>query len=684
MSAAFLGLRRDDLVFSLKTYAAACLALWIALELDLQRPYWAMATAYIVAQPYAGAVASKAVFRVIGTFVGAAVALILVPALVDVPELLCLALALWVGACLFVSLLDRTPRSYVSMLAGYTAAIVAFPAVNAPDGIFDTALSRGEEITIGILTTALISRLVAPRAVGPQLAGRLEAWMTDAGRWAGDVLTGRPDRRISDRDRMRLATDTVDMLALTTHLPWDTSPFKWVGEQIRALQHHMTALLPILSSLDDRLGEARVIAALPAEVSALVGDVADWIAGTSGDAGDAADRLAARVRACEDAVTAKGGETWSDGDVETLSLLARLRELIEVWAACLVLRADVAAGRPRPPTPLRSAERYSGPAALHVDLGMASLSALGVVVGILITCAFWIATGWQDGAGAALMTAVFFSLFAFMDDPVPVMRLFAGYTALATVVAGFHQFVIWPHVDGLPLLVLTSAPLLIVGGALTTSRRWGPIGFLLCVNLPLATLLQARPSVDVVAFLDNNLASIVGLVAATSVAAVIGSVGAEAGVARLVAANRRDLAGLAEGRRAVDTSVFVRRLVDRFGLAVQRMVALPADLGFSPVGVLAELRVGLDVADLRRVLADLPPTARTAVTDLLDGLGRHFRARPPFGVDEAETARLVAHVDLTLAALATPRDDDAARLLGLRALAGIRRGLAAIDGRAAS
>ncbi|HEY3848345.1 MAG TPA: FUSC family protein, partial [Acetobacteraceae bacterium] len=40
-----------DWIFSAKTFVGAMLALWIALRMGLDRPYWAMATAYIVAQP---------------------------------------------------------------------------------------------------------------------------------------------------------------------------------------------------------------------------------------------------------------------------------------------------------------------------------------------------------------------------------------------------------------------------------------------------------------------------------------------------------------------------------------------------------------------------------------------------------------------------------------------------------
>ena len=116
----------------MKTFAAAMLALYVALSIGLNRPYWAMTTVYIVSQPLTGAVRSKAVYRLLGTVVGAAVRVVLVPNLVDAPEILCAALAMWIGVCLYVSLLDRVPHSYLFMLAGYTTSLIGVPSVTAP------------------------------------------------------------------------------------------------------------------------------------------------------------------------------------------------------------------------------------------------------------------------------------------------------------------------------------------------------------------------------------------------------------------------------------------------------------------------------------------------------------------------------------------------------------------------
>ena len=165
----------DAAIFSIKAYAAAMLALYLALSIGLQRPYWAFLTSYIVAQPLAGAVVSKAMFRVIGTFVGALAAVAMVPALDNSPELLTLTIGLWLALCVFVSLLDRTPRAYMFVLAGYSAILIALPSVEAPATIFTTAALRVQEITLGILCSSLVHAVVLPQSVAEFLLRRVAA-----------------------------------------------------------------------------------------------------------------------------------------------------------------------------------------------------------------------------------------------------------------------------------------------------------------------------------------------------------------------------------------------------------------------------------------------------------------------------------------------------------------------------
>src|SRR5262249_49011239 len=151
-------------------------------------PAWAMITVYLTSQPLSGALRAKAVYRVIGTFIGGAAMIALVPHLVDPPELTKLAIIFLVSVCVFVFPLDRTPRSYMFVLSGYTAALIGFPTVLAPGTVFDTAVSRIEEITLGVVCAAIVHSLIFPKSVSSTFEEKLRGTMVDARRWLAEAL----------------------------------------------------------------------------------------------------------------------------------------------------------------------------------------------------------------------------------------------------------------------------------------------------------------------------------------------------------------------------------------------------------------------------------------------------------------------------------------------------------------
>ncbi|PZA10463.1 hypothetical protein DNX69_13925 [Rhodopseudomonas palustris] len=84
-------------------------------------PKWAMLTVYLTAQPFAGSVRSRAVYRFVGTLLGACAAIALVPALVDQPALLSVPVTAWAGLCLW----SRRSRADADLLR---AVDVGLPA----------------------------------------------------------------------------------------------------------------------------------------------------------------------------------------------------------------------------------------------------------------------------------------------------------------------------------------------------------------------------------------------------------------------------------------------------------------------------------------------------------------------------------------------------------------------------
>ncbi|TGD99354.1 FUSC family protein [Methylobacterium nonmethylotrophicum] len=652
-------------LFALKISGAALLALGIALWVDLPRPYWAMATVYITMQPLSGATRSKAVYRVAGTLIGVSMAVVLVPPLVDSPEMLTLGLALWTAGCLYLSLLDRSPRAYLFMLAGYTAALIGFPAVTSPEAIFDTAVSRAEEITLGILCASLVASLVFPEPVGPVLAARVGAWLAEAGRWTGDVLSGAGEEPALRARRLRLAAEAAEIDALAAHLAYDTSAQSRATSLVQLLRGRMLMLLPVLSSLSDRIAALRGLSGLAPELRTLLADVEAWSA--AGAPACEADALLARIAAADRPLPPH--PSWPA--LVRASLLDRLRELLAIGRDCRVLQDRIAKGGGALREPLAFAGEFGGRAPRHRDHGMALRSALGAFLGTIACVVVWIATAWPDGATAAMMGAVLTCLFATQDDPVPAILSFATWTGVAALAIGVLLFGVMPLVHDFVSLALVLAPPLVLCGLLMTSPKTLPVGLALGVNGNALLAVQDRYTSEFGSYVNASLALVGGIWIAAMVTRLVRSVGAEHGARRLIAVSRADLARAARRRGRGDRTAFAHLMLDRLGLLVPRLAAAPPDSPLRRIDTLAALRVGMNLVSLRRARHGLPAEAVASLDAALDGVAEHYE-RTSAGSPAAEA--LLAHIDAALAQIGaeagTPGRRDA--LLGL---AGLRRAL---------
>ncbi|MFL5257363.1 MAG: FUSC family protein [Rhodopila sp.] len=644
------GLR--DWSFATKTFLAAMLALYIALSLGLERPYWAMASAYIAAQPLSGATRSKAVFRLCGTVIGAAAAIALVPALANAPEFLSLALALWVSGCLYLALLDRTPRSYVAMLAGYTAAIIGFPAVSAPDAIFQTALIRVQEIAIGVTVASLMANVVFPRRVGRALVTRVDGWLANARAWSRDALAGEGD---PGQHARRLAADAVEINLLASHLSYEA-----IGQETRhfeLLRARMIMLLPILASVADRV--RALGGAMPQAAARLATDIADWIRQPV----QPAEALLARIDEQEAGLMQR--TDWTA--LLLTSLLIRLRDLVQVMHDCTLLLREMDSGDVITEPVLLFAPEATAASAWHRDYGMALLSALACGLAILLVCAVWIATAWPQGYVAAEMVAVACSFFAAQDDPVPAILGFMIWSVVGAVVVGILLFGVLPTVSAFPTLMLVLAPPFLIGGVLVSMPGTMNAGRPFTVNAATLLALQETYTADLPSFTNSALAFVLGCAFAAVVTRLIRSVGAGFSANRLLRVIWQELAVAAERRGGHDRARYAGLMLDRLGLIAPRL----AETEEATADALADIRVGLNVIDLRRARHDVTLPVRARIDVMLDALAAAYRRRPRRG---AEEANLLRTVDDALAAVAgagpAPGRSDA--LLGL---VGVRQGL---------
>jgi uncharacterized membrane protein YccC len=655
------------LVTALSGYLAVLLALYAAFALDLPNPWWAMLTVYIVQppRPLVGAIWGKAFYRVAGTIIGAAAATVLIPNLVDAPELMILAIAGWIGVCTFGGLLDRSPRSYLFILSGYTVAIVGLPAATHPDAIFNIAVARGEEIIIGVLASAVVQGILFPRSVALEMSARLERIMTDARTW---IATGLRDLKPGPTPGHVAAQLTeIDLLATDWRFEGTFSPLR--RRALWGLEERLITLLPLMTAVEDRLAVIDETRTTPSQLRALASRLADRVEAASETSDKANRSIAEEIRLIGPPLGADSA--WAD--ILLASLTARLTELLTTWQECVWLAAAVRSPAPRLLTLATPLIAQARPRALHVDRGIALLSAVVVALTTIGVAAFSAAIRWEGVPLAIVLAAVCCSLFAAEDDPTPMAWQLLTGLLLALPLVLLYAFAILPAIDGFVMLAAVLFPAVMTLGVLLSYTRLSLRAFGAIVALCGGLALQPSFVSDFAGFLNAYLALALGPIFAVIGMGLARVLPTQRVIRRIRRASWRELAVLASAQSVPSRIVWTSRMLDRVGLLIPRLSGTGVDEDVELAGVLRDLRLGIGVVELRRLREVLDPAARRDIDALLAGLAKHFDELCR-GVATAVPAHLVERLDAVVTAilrLADPED----RYAGVGVAVGFRRAL---------
>ena len=646
-----------------KTFAAAMLAFYLALAVGLPRPYWALATVYVVSNPLTGATRSKGFYRVLGTLIGATAAVLVLPLLVDTPVLLSLFISVWTGTLLYASFLDRLPSNYVYMLAAYTLPMIALPMVQAPDAVFPFAVSRTEEILLGIVSASLVSALVLPCKAAPVLEARFHAWLDDASRWATGLLrseaSGQPRDAAAMVSAHRLAGDVLALDQFISHLRYDADSSDLV-RIARELRMRLGLLLPTLSSLSTAVQALRASpGGMPATLGGRMDKIADWMATPpSIEAAAEGLRLQQRLRELAEAGDEEHASAGWD-DLLSRHVLKRLEGLVQLWRDARALQRMMAEGRLDTAwTPAYERWTFS-PEERHHDHGMQLFSAASACTVTFLACLMWIFSGWSDGAGAVIMCAVTSCFFAAQDEPAPAQLSFFYANTLSLAMGLLLLFLILPAAQEFETLVLALAPVFLILGTLVTRPAFAVIVMGLTVTLATSLGLSDSYSADFGLFVNSGLASVAGGVMALVWTLLTRPFGARLSLHRLLRATWADLADTAAGRHRADVNKLRARMIDRLA---QLMPRLASATGLQGTEGLPELRVGLSAVLLQREEMQLPPQASHDVQAALDALALHYRRRAQVPVDTPldPSALLRRRLNRAINELATgPASEDA-------------------------
>ncbi|MBJ8612273.1 FUSC family protein [Acinetobacter pittii] len=632
---------RLDLIFALKTFIAGMLALFVSFELDLINPMWSIGTVLIIANPYSGMVSSKCVYRVVGTIGGAVIALTLTPHLINTPWIFTVVLSLWVGFALYVSLLDRTPRSYAFMLAGYSTAMIVFNAITYIDqyNIFDIALARVIEISIGVISSAVVSATILPMHTGSAIKQRVIKTLKDTENLFANLLN--TDSQQNNTQLLAAITrDTTDIHALAVHLSYEKGELHGMTKPLQEMLHQISMVVANLVALSERikqLKELRFIETHAEKLQQLSAHVVQFL--------EQKDLIVdENILQLPDEFESDFASLMESASTHQQVLVAAMkmdvRHFISNVLAVKVLWQRIQQGNKEIPdniTPMTT--KYPS---LHRDHGVAIRGGISAVLITFIVTGVWIVSGWKAGFMMAQMGAVTACILTALDNPVPVLRIFIWGSIASAVLVFVYAFGIFPHVTTFWELGLVLLPMFLFAVSMMANQMLMPVGMVLGINTMMGLNLHNAYSMDAVSYLDSSFAMILGVLVSLIVIDVVRAMSPDTSASRILALHYRAMRKAIYLPYGLDFKVHLRSMLDRIGILNSKMVQSD-EIKTSIHQALIESSSIVDLSRLQELANQFPQASELTqhIGDLQQNLDELFRAKEN---DENDTTALVERI----------------------------------------
>jgi len=617
--------------FALRTWLASVLALYTAFALQLESPYWAWLTVWIVAQPTPGMLLSKSLYLVLGTLAGAVFGITLIALFAQTPELFVLALALLIAGCTFASNMLTNFRAYATVLAAYSSGLIASGAIDTPDQVFFIGMARTACILTGIGCSILVTSIFVPHRSEAEVRKKIVAALKDAARRAVFSWKGGNEERIQIGRKL-----IFDLIALNTLIEFaaaESGGFRVQANRARSLLAHIFSLISARRSLDAHLMRCGWPRRSGLEVfhEVVIDFLNEMPEQLDGGQIDELIAVVHDVRRQLELLQPEQETAWAEDVVSERFVIDRLDDLLlhlsgalEEWRDILLERREM-----EPRLVLN----------FHRDLRAAWINGLRAFLAVGATGAFWIASAWDHGPLALVFVSVLMSLFSAQPHPDRIGWSFLKAGTVAFFLAVVGKYYILPMSSEFEFLAVTLGFVLV------------PLGFVMANPSTIAlaggfsfvfvTLLQPlNPMIyDVSDTLNTGLSILVGILFGTLSYLLIFPPDPQAARRYVTYRIRRGLAWLAQVDPVPATSsAWETRMYDR----VIRLND-PQNLSGTPTDEwldagLSALTLGNEILRLRRWLASekLSVELKEAVKKTIDAFAR-FLPEPQRAVAEIKS-----------------------------------------------
>ena len=542
-------------IFAAKTTAAGLLALLVAFAFNLDQPRWALITVFIVAQPQSGLVLAKSFYRIIGTLIGAAVALVLVSLFAQERVLFLGTLAIWIGLCTFASKHARNFASYGFVLSGYTVAIVGIPGALEPGNAFYIAIARVTEISLGIMTTGAISHLVLPVSLADSLRRAVATGRAELASYAAAVLRG-GDTTLRRTKLLGLAIAIENLRASAI---FEDREIERRSDALRRLNIAMLGVINVAHLLSRSLASFQrggaVIGSALDRVKVMAAATIDlWRSGKIDVAGLRRHLIQARAN------LPLARELYRErlaSDEQVIRGAAAIGLLHEFCAAFVAYAEAYEVFTSQEAYPVR-ALRF----AVSNDRIGAVWAGLRAAMALILGSMFWILADWPSGYIAAILAAVVTGRLATMENVVLATMGGTLVVVLATIPSFILIEMLLPDASGFPMFALAVAPMLFFCAYLMAHKKTAGIGFLAGLYFSYTASFQNHMTYDPVGFLNASIAVALAIASAGVLFAIVAPDTPQAARRRFGRVVRKAYGRIARWRPRIGLNEFETRITD--------------------------------------------------------------------------------------------------------------------------
>jgi len=426
--------------FAVRLWIAVTISLLTSFWLQLEAPSSAALTVLILAEPTRGQALAKAGWRLIATIIGVSASIAITGFLSQSGDLILAAFAAWMGLCVYAAGLLDGYRAYAAVLSGYTVGLIAVQQIDTPQRVFESGMSRGAAIAVGVLSITLVNNLLLAPDRYPRLMVQLAAMHRRIREYAKAVI------RDAVTDATEAATLMREIVALRPEIASLATESSSGSLRSTAARNTTVALVAELHAI-------RALAALPVAADPVFRERLTSVLDRSDDEPSSISPVGHVIDSTENLTDATAVPlAWA------LSELLRTDE--EVRQNLVALKSGI-----RPPrawrAPLYQSNRIAVGNGIRASAQFAIASALLVLAGWPATSVPLSVVALVIGLGAVTPSPRGFTTIALIASPI------------AVVLTGVFEFLILDGVSEFPLLAIGLAPFVVGAGLLISGPSLG-------------------------------------------------------------------------------------------------------------------------------------------------------------------------------------------------------------------